>query len=43
MALIGGKLRLARGELTALLPYTNAARELVATAAIVHRQFPDPA
>jgi putative sterol carrier protein len=42
MALIGGKLRLARGELTALLPYTNAARELVATAAIVHRQFPDP-
>jgi putative sterol carrier protein len=43
MALIGGKLRLARGELTALLPYVNAARELVATAAIVHGQFPDPA
>lgn len=42
MALMGGKLRLVRGDLTALLPYANAARELVAAAAAVHRQFPDP-
>ncbi len=43
MALIGGKLRLARGDLTGLLPYVNAARELVTTAAVVHGRFPDPA
>jgi putative sterol carrier protein len=42
MALMGGKLRIARGDLTALLPYSGAARELIATAAAVHRQFPDP-
>jgi putative sterol carrier protein len=43
MALIGGKLRLSRGDLGALMPYVNAARELVATASVVHSHFPDPA
>lgn len=42
MALMGGKLRLVRGDLGALLPYADAARELVATAAVVQRQFADP-
>jgi putative sterol carrier protein len=42
-ALLGGKLRLSRGDLAGLLPYAGAARELVSTAALVQSQFPEPA
>ena len=40
MALMSGKLRLTRGNFAALLPYANAARELVATAGTVPCRFP---
>jgi putative sterol carrier protein len=40
MALMSGKLRLTRGNFATLLPYANAARELVATAATVPCRFP---
>ena len=40
MALMSGRLRLARGNFAALLPYANAARELVATAGTVPCRFP---
>jgi len=41
-ALLAGKLRLARGSLVSLLPYATAAQLLVATAGVIHQQFPDP-
>jgi putative sterol carrier protein len=41
-ALLAGKLRLARGSLVSLLPYASAAQLLVATAATIHQQFPEP-
>jgi putative sterol carrier protein len=40
MALMTGRLRLTRGNFAALLPYANAARELVATAGEVPCSFP---
>lgn len=40
MALMTGRLRLSRGNFAALLPYANAARELVATAGEVPCRFP---
>ena len=40
MALMSGKLRLTRGNFATLLPYANAARELVATAGTVPCRFP---
>jgi putative sterol carrier protein len=40
MALMSGKLRLSRGNFATLLPYANAARELVATAGTVPCRFP---
>jgi len=38
-ALLGGRLRLARGSLMTLLPYAHAAKELVDTAVEVHARF----
>ena len=43
VALMSGKLRLSKGNLTALLPYANAAKELIDTAALIHVRFPDSA
>ena len=40
MALMTGRLRLTRGNFAALLPYADAARELVATAGEVPHSFP---
>ena len=40
MALMTGRLRLARGNFAALLPFADAARELVATAGQVPCRFP---
>lgn len=40
MALMTGRLRLTRGNFASLLPYANAARELVATAGEVPCRFP---
>ncbi len=40
MALMTGQLRLARGNFAALLPFADAARELVATAGQVPCRFP---
>lgn len=40
MALLTGQVTLARGELTRLLPYTAAAKELVQLAGTVDTQFP---
>lgn len=42
MAVLTGKLRLVRGEVAALLPYANAARELLASAADFETAFPSP-
>ena len=41
MAIMTGKLRLAKGSIIDLLPYINAAKELVAAAAI-EAEFPAP-
>ncbi|HEY8105251.1 MAG TPA: hypothetical protein VIE46_04035 [Gemmatimonadales bacterium] len=41
-ALLGGRLRLRKGSVMSLLPYIAAAQELMVTASLVHRQFPDP-
>ena len=41
-ALLAGKLRLLRGSLMGLLPYVSAAQELLLTATVIQRQFPDP-
>lgn len=40
LALMTGRLSLTRGSIAALLPYANAANELVATAAHVQTVFP---
>jgi putative sterol carrier protein len=42
LALMTGKLSLTKGALTDLLPFVNAARELVATAAAIPSSFPEP-
>ena len=40
MALMTGRLRLTRGSIAALLPFANAARELVQTASSIPARFP---
>jgi putative sterol carrier protein len=42
-ALLTGKLRLTRGNIAELLPYVNAAKELVTTATGIETVFPDDA
>lgn len=41
LAIMTGKLRLAKGSLGELIPYVNAAKELVAAAAAVEAEFPE--
>ena len=41
VGLMGGKLKLAKGSLFALLPYAKAAKELVRSAIAVDTSFPD--
>ncbi len=41
VGLMGGKLKLAKGSLFALLPYAKAAKELVQSAINVDTDFPD--
>ena len=41
VGLMGGKLKLAKGGLFALLPYAKAAKELVVSAIAVDTEFPD--
>ena len=41
MAIMTGKLRLTKGSLVDLLPHVNAAKELVAAAALVRASFPE--
>jgi putative sterol carrier protein len=41
VGLMGGKLKLARGGLFALLPYAKAAKELVVSASQVETSFPE--
>jgi len=41
VGLMGGKLKLAKGGLFALLPYAKAAKELVASAIAVDTSFPE--
>jgi putative sterol carrier protein len=41
VGLMGGKLKLARGSMFALLPYAKAAKELVKSAIGVDTSFPD--
>jgi putative sterol carrier protein len=41
VGLMGGKLKLAKGKLFALLPYAKAAKELVASATRVDTAYPD--
>lgn len=43
VALMSGKIRLAKGSLVALLPYASAAKELLGLAARVPTAFPEPA
>jgi putative sterol carrier protein len=43
VALMSGKLRLTRGNIAELLPYVNAAKELVTTATDIAAVFPDDA
>lgn len=40
VAIMTGKLRITKGSLTELIPYVNAAKELVAAAAAVEATFP---
>jgi len=40
-ALLGGRLRLLKGSVMSLIPYVAAAQELIVTATLIHRQFPD--
>ncbi len=40
MALLTGQIRLVRGDLTRLLPYTAAAKELVRLAGAIETEFP---
>lgn len=42
-AIMRGKLKLAKGRLASLMPYTAAARELVAAAARIETTFPEDA
>jgi putative sterol carrier protein len=42
-AIMTGKVRLTKGSLLELLPYVNAARELVAAASLVQASFPESA
>lgn len=41
MALMTGKLRLTRGDFASLLPYANAAKELVVVATAIPFRFPE--
>ncbi len=41
LAIMTGKLRLAKGSLAELVPYTGAAKELVSAAAAIDAIFPD--
>jgi len=41
VGLMGGKLKLTKGSLFALLPYAKAAKELVASAIAVDTEFPE--
>lgn len=41
MAMMGGKIRLTRGSMAALLPYAAAAKELIAAAIKMESTFPD--
>ncbi|MCU0303716.1 MAG: hypothetical protein MUC56_06640 [Thermoanaerobaculales bacterium] len=41
VGLMGGKLKLAKGSLFALLPYAKAAKELVSSAIAVDTSYPD--
>ena len=41
VGLMGGKLKLTRGKLMALLPYAKAAKELVRSASAVDTSFPE--
>ena len=41
VAIMTGKLRLTKGSLVELIPYVNAAKELVAAAALVEASFPE--
>lgn len=41
VGLVGGKLKLTRGGLFALLPYAKAAKELVRSAGMVDTSYPD--
>lgn len=43
MAIMTGRLRLTKGSLVELIPYVNAAKELVAAAALVQASFPEGA
>jgi putative sterol carrier protein len=43
IAIMTGKLRLTKGSLFELIPYVNAAKELVAAAALVESVFPEGA
>jgi putative sterol carrier protein len=43
VAIMTGKLRLTKGSLIELIPHVNAAKELVAAAALVQATFPDGA
>lgn len=41
MGLLTGKVRVSRGELAKLLPFSNAAKELIRLASGVETEFPD--
>jgi putative sterol carrier protein len=41
VAIMTGRLRLTKGSLVELIPYVNAAKELVAAAAMVQSSFPE--
>ena len=41
VGLMGGKLKLAKGSMFALLPYAKAAKQLVASAIDVDTSFPE--
>jgi putative sterol carrier protein len=43
LAVMTGRLRLAKGSLTELIPFVNAAKELVAAATAVEAEFPEGA
>ena len=43
MAFLTGKLKLTQGEMSSLLPFANAAKELIASASLVDTGFPKKA